>query len=277
VRLRVLTINVQNDEGEPRRTELLNRGLRDLAPDLVALQEVVRRADRDQLAELLDGTGLHGTHQADVMAYEPPWADRYGASAVASRWPHRVLETLDLRGGDAPDVPWCTLAATVELPDEGEVLFIAPTASWRPAAEAARERQALAITDLDARHRRTLPTIIAGDLNAPPEAASIRYLTGLQSLGGRSVRYLDTWQVAGDGPGHTWSAENPLAREEIELLIGQPEHRSRLDYILIGSPDAHPGVGWRIRHTELAFAKPIDGIWPSDHYGVLAELETVRR
>jgi hypothetical protein len=36
-------------------------------------------------------------------------------------------------------------------------------------------------------------------------------------------------------------------------------------------------VGWRIRHAELAFAQPIDGIWPSDHYGVLAELETVRR
>ena len=40
MRLRVLTINVQNDEGDPRRTRLLNQETRRLSPDLVALQEV---------------------------------------------------------------------------------------------------------------------------------------------------------------------------------------------------------------------------------------------
>jgi hypothetical protein len=40
VRQRILTLNVQNDEGDPRRQELLNRELRRLEPDLVALQEV---------------------------------------------------------------------------------------------------------------------------------------------------------------------------------------------------------------------------------------------
>lgn len=52
---------------------------------------------------------------------------------------------------------------------------------------------------------RALPTIIAGDLNAGPDAASVRFLTGRQSLSGRSVHYHDAWPVAGDGPGHTWS------------------------------------------------------------------------
>ncbi|MDQ2707754.1 MAG: hypothetical protein M3Z25_09020 [Actinomycetota bacterium] len=41
MRLRVLTINVQNEEGDPRRLELLNRELRRLDPDIVALQEVI--------------------------------------------------------------------------------------------------------------------------------------------------------------------------------------------------------------------------------------------
>ncbi|WP_245505946.1 hypothetical protein [Rhizobium sullae] len=49
----------------------------------------------------------------------------------------------------------------------------------------------MAIADLDMRHRRDLPTIIAGDFNAAPDAASIRYLTGRHSLGGRSVVYHD--------------------------------------------------------------------------------------
>ena len=50
------------------------------------------------------------------MAYTPPFADRYDGTALASRWPHEVVEVMDLRLTDAPDVPWCTLAAIVELP-----------------------------------------------------------------------------------------------------------------------------------------------------------------
>ena len=40
MRLRVLTINVQHDEGHPRRTSQLNRELQRLSAGLVALQEV---------------------------------------------------------------------------------------------------------------------------------------------------------------------------------------------------------------------------------------------
>lgn len=140
MRLKVLTINVQNDEGDyARRVSLLSRGLRDISPDLVAFQEVVRTDQRDQLAELLESTDLHGTHQGEVMAYEPPRAESYGGSALATRWPHEVVEALDLRSSDAQDVPWCTLAATVALPELGELLFIATTTSWRPEAEAVRD------------------------------------------------------------------------------------------------------------------------------------------
>jgi len=74
-------------------------------------------------------------------------------------------------------------------PNEGSFCSFLP----RPhglEAESARERQAVALADLDARTE-PLPTIIAGDFNATPEAASIRYLTGLQSIGGRSVHYHD--------------------------------------------------------------------------------------
>jgi endonuclease/exonuclease/phosphatase family metal-dependent hydrolase len=269
----VLTVNVQNDEGDPRRMRVLKRGLRELAPDLVAFQEVVRSPERDQLAELLEGSELRGTHQAEVLSYAPPFADRYGGSAVASHWPHRIAEALDLRGADAPDVPWCSLAAIIELPDESELLFIAATTAWRPAGEAARERQVVALTDLDARHRRDLPTIIAGDFNAAPESASIRYLTGLQSLQGRSVHYHDAWAVAGQGPGHTWTSDNPTARADIQQLVGQPTYHRRLDYVFVGSWDAHPQAHAEIRSASLAFDQPVDGVWASDHFGVLAELE----
>jgi endonuclease/exonuclease/phosphatase family metal-dependent hydrolase len=273
MQLRILTMNVQNDAGDPRRQQILNAELRRIAPDLVAFQEVGVSPGPSRLDRLLAGTGLHGTHQADVLSYEMPFADRYGGAAVATRWPHRIVEVLDQRRADAPDVPWCTLAARIPVPGLGEVLFIATTWSWRLNAESARERQAVAVTDLDARHRGPLPTILAGDFNAGPEAASIRYLSGLQSLGGRSVHYHDAWAVAGDGPGHTWTDENEGAREEIAALVGQPGHRRRLDYVFVGSRDAHPEASCRVESARLAFDQPADGVWPSDHFGVLVELE----
>jgi endonuclease/exonuclease/phosphatase (EEP) superfamily protein YafD len=75
----------------------------------------------------------------------------------------------------------------VEVP-AGRQLLIAPTTPWQPDAAAAREEQAVQVSQIDARHHGTLPTIIAGDLNARPEAASTRYLCGLQALDGHRPR-----------------------------------------------------------------------------------------
>jgi endonuclease/exonuclease/phosphatase family metal-dependent hydrolase len=273
MRLRVVTLNVWNQQGDPKRTDLINRELRRLAPDLVSFQEVIQSPQRRQLEELIDGTGLFETHQTDVLRTVAPHADRFGGSAVATRWPHRVAEVLDLRMSDANDVPWCSLAVTVPLPGEGDLLFIATTTSWRLAAEAARERQVVALSDLDARHRRALPSIMAGDFNATPDAASIRYLRGLQSLGGRSVRYHDAWEVAGEGPGYTWVIDNPNAKSEIGSIVRQPQHRRRVDYVFVGSWDAHPKTTCEIQSAVLGFDRPVDGIWPSDHFGVVVDLD----
>jgi endonuclease/exonuclease/phosphatase family metal-dependent hydrolase len=56
------------------------------------------------------------------------------------------------------------------------------------------------------------PPIIVGDFNAEPGSDEIRYMTGLHSLHGESVPFLDAWAVAGDhslpgeeGQGITWS------------------------------------------------------------------------
>jgi endonuclease/exonuclease/phosphatase family metal-dependent hydrolase len=273
MRLRVLTINVQHDQGDPRRTRLLNQELRRLEPDLVVLQEVCYPGRRDQLAELIAGTGLHATHQADALDHLPPDGDRYGGTAIATRGPHRVREVLEGRSADDPAVSWWTLAASVTVPGLGEQLLVVPTTPWRLDAEAARERQAVEVTELDARHRETLPTIIAGDLNAGPEAASIRYLSGLQTLNGRSAHYHDAWSVAGHGPGHTWTVDNPLAAAEIERVIGQPGHRRRIDYVFVGSVHAHPRARARIAAVRLVADRPVDGVWLSDHAGVLADVD----
>lgn len=273
MRVRVLTFNVWNTEGDPARLHLINRKLRQLQPDLVALQEVVQTPQNPSLSILLEGLDLHATHQCDLQKVVPPFADRYGGSAIATRWEHRPLEALDLRIAGATDVPWATLAAVVKVPGAGEMLLIAATAAWRLASEATRERQAIAIADLDARHRRELPTIIAGDFNAGPDASSIRYLTGRQSLEGRSALYHDAWTLAGEGPGHTWSSDNPNARAVVDQIVRQPHYRNRFDYVFVGSWDAHPHAHACVQSATLAFDAPIEGVWASDHFGVLVELD----
>ncbi|TCO19241.1 endonuclease/exonuclease/phosphatase family metal-dependent hydrolase [Kribbella steppae] len=269
MRIRVLTMNVQHDAGDPRRTELINAELRRLTPDLVALQEVCYPGRSDQLAELVEGTGLtHTTHQADVLKSD--WTD---GTAFATRWPHRVVDVQEHRASADSDVHWWTLAAAVDVPELGELLFIQPATPWRLDQAAAREEQLLAAVELDEQHRFRLPSIIAGDLNATPKSAGIRFLTGLQALGGRSTQYHDAWAVGGDGTGFTWTVANPLAAAEIERLIGQTRHRRRIDYVFVGSAHSHPAARARVLHAELIGDAPVGGVWLSDHFGVLADLD----
>ncbi|TDD27683.1 endonuclease/exonuclease/phosphatase family protein [Kribbella turkmenica] len=265
MRIRVLTMNVQHDAGDPRRTALINGELRRLSPDVVALQEV----RPDQLAELVEGTGLtHTTHQADVL--ESEWQD---GIVLASRRPQRVVDVREHRASADADVHWWTLAAAVDVAELGELLFVQPATPWRLDQSAAREEQLLAAAEVDEKYRFRLPSIIAGDLNATPDSAGIRFLSGLQSLAGRSVHYHDAWAVAGDGAGYTWTAANPVAAPEIDHLVGQPHHHRRIDYIFVGSAHSHPAARARVVHAGLVGDTPIDNIWLSDHYGVLADLD----
>jgi hypothetical protein len=54
MKLRVFTLNVWNSEGDPKRLDITDRGLRQLDPDLLALQEVVCTPQQKQLDKLLD-------------------------------------------------------------------------------------------------------------------------------------------------------------------------------------------------------------------------------
>jgi endonuclease/exonuclease/phosphatase (EEP) superfamily protein YafD len=103
---------------------------------------------------------------------------------VATRWPHRVAEVIDPRLPDPMDVPWATMAVSVPVPDQGELLFISASTSWRLEAESARERQAVALADLDARRRGPLPTIIAGDFDATQTATTAAGPAPSESPGG---------------------------------------------------------------------------------------------
>jgi hypothetical protein len=89
------------------------------------------------------------------------------------------------------------------------------------------------------------------------------------------VHYHDAWAVAGHGPGHTWTVDNPVAAAEIDRLVGQPGHRRRIDYVFVGSAHAHPQARTRIMSARLVGDRPVEGVWLGDHAGVLADLDCV--
>ena len=109
--------------------------------------------------------------------------------------------------------------------------------------------------------------VLAGDLDAVPDAASIRFLRGLQSLDGLSVCYRDAWASAHPNePGLTFTAANPLMLEESAV---RQDLSRRIDYVFVRCDELGPTL--EIARCELAFDRPVAGAWASDHIGVLAE------
>jgi endonuclease/exonuclease/phosphatase family metal-dependent hydrolase len=245
------------------RRAVLRDGLRALDPDLAAFQEAIRHPDHDQVADLL-GPGYHVAHQREREA------DGSGVS-IASRWPLAEVHEVDLhltpRTGGFPCV---ALVAEVEAPPPiGPLVFASHKPNFQLDLERERELQAVAAARFLERLAagRPGPVVVAGDFDATPDAASMRFWRGRQSLGDTSVCYRDAWEhVHGGEPGHTFTPDNPMVADGTWPL----ERGRRIDYILVRCADHGPGLD--IAACERIFDRPVDGVWGSDHFGVVADL-----
>ncbi|MFE1199951.1 endonuclease/exonuclease/phosphatase family protein [Streptomyces olivaceoviridis] len=261
---RVMTVNVldRRHADWQRRRRLLERGVQDWQPDVVALQEVVRCEDYDGVRELL-GEGWH-------VAAHPRWSEDGVGAAVASRWPITAVRT-DAFGGVGREAmaAWCGVTvAEVQAPSPfGTMLVVHHKPSWERGQEREREAQAIAAARLVEAMAGSGHVVLLGDFDAPPDSASVRFWTGRQSLGGLSVCYRDAWEAAHPGePGHTFSPVNPLVRQG-----EMPEEEGRrVDYIMVRCDDYGPTL--RVGLCEQVFSEPVDGVWASDHYGLVADL-----
>ena len=187
-------------------------------------------------------------------------------NAVASRWPIAKSEVQQLPDFGNSETR-AALSVTLDAPF-GALGFTCSHLNWKFCDGAAREQQVAALCDfaLERRPESGFPPILVGDFNAEPESAEIRYVTGLQSHAGRSIAMLDAWYMAGDeGPGFTWSNRNPYAAAVLEP-------NRRIDYIFTGWP-VRNGVG-QLLNCRVVCDEERDGVWPSDHFGLYAELRT---
>jgi endonuclease/exonuclease/phosphatase family metal-dependent hydrolase len=265
--LKVLSLNLWNDQGPyEQRSARVREWIERLDPDVIGFQEVLKSAGVDTATDQVPD-GYHVEFAGAIPFWLNP-AVEFG-NAIASRWPIIDREVLTLpEHGDETRV---ALSATIDAPF-GELCFTTTHLNWKLHHGMVREQQVvpLAQTVLKRRPRGGFPPILVGDFNAEPDSTEIRFLSGYHAIDGFSAHFYDAWAVAGDGgPGYTWSNRNTYAGIGLE-----PERR--IDYIFVGYPILMPdryGLG-KIERCTVVCDDEVDGIWPTDHFGVYAELRT---
>jgi endonuclease/exonuclease/phosphatase family metal-dependent hydrolase len=263
--VRVMTMNLLSPTHAdwPRRREVLQRGIADLAPDVIALQETVWGDGWDQAVELLGPEYRIARHAGR--------SDDGVGAVLASRWPLGTIRELDLRVTPRVRMPWsAAVAAEVRLPGGyGTTLFVHHKPIWAVGYARERELAAVATARLveDLVGDRTAHVVVLGDFDDTPDSSSLRFWTGRQSLDGFSVAYRDAWEaVHPEARGHTFTPDNPLVTAgEMSLEFGR-----RIDYILVRCGVHGPTL--RVADCFRAFDRPVGGVWASDHFGVVADL-----
>jgi len=258
--MRIATLNVWNRQGpwEERRA-LIRKGIADLSPDIMGLQEVVRlEGTFDELVELTDGLGYH-------LAYgRSPDAPPYGnGNAILSRWPVKEAAVFPLAGTDEGR---SIVFAEIDSP-HGKIPFFTTHLNWMLHEGHVRQKQVRALTEIIAENAPIsgFPPIVCGDFNAEPESDEIRFMRGLTSLGGKCVYFADCFGIGGEGPGYTFSRRNTYAN-----VLREPNRR--IDYIFVRGPDDR-GRGEPLS-ARVCFDEPSKDVWPSDHFGVVATIAT---
>jgi endonuclease/exonuclease/phosphatase family metal-dependent hydrolase len=260
--LRILTLNIWNRLG-PWDDRLLSirEILREEAPDIVGLQEVITTPHGDALDQ--------GKAIADGLGYEVAFGKSHGngfsfGNGVLARWPIIRTENHPLPGGEDTE-PRSLLCTEIDAPC-GRVPFFVTHLAWRFHEGAVRQGQVVAVAEKVAAWSppASPPPILVGDFNADPEADEIRYLKGLTALGrGRCVYFSDAFAVAGEGAGVTFSKRNPFA-----ATLREPDRR--IDYVFVKRTNDDPR-GEPVA-ARVCFDRPVNGVFPTDHFGVIATL-----
>ncbi|KAA0764395.1 endonuclease/exonuclease/phosphatase family protein [Bacillus sp. SH5-2] len=141
--------------------------------------------------------------------------------------------------------------SSIDVKIDGQIFKMINT-RLDPTVESIRNAQALEI--LQGPANTSLPVIITGDLNSPPNSSTNNLFI--------AAGFKDTWNKVGKREGLT-------AEQGPDLLNAVSFLNQRIDYILFKN-------GWEPIKAELVGESQSDrtetGLWPSDHAGVFASL-----
>jgi endonuclease/exonuclease/phosphatase family metal-dependent hydrolase len=273
--LRVMTWNLWWRFGSwEQRREAILRTLEAERPDVLGVQEVWASNDEggENLAEwLARRLGMHWAWSRSPV--QDRWHSRNGGDTtvdvgvgVLSRYP--ILDTAERRLPTAPGFPddgKTALHALIEVPGGPLPFFTAHLNSGVPESEVrcAQVRELAAF--VAERATGPYPPVVTGDFNAEPDFDEIRLICGYKTAPAvPGLVLLDAWRFADPAlPQGTWDIAH-------ELAVNFGRRPSCVDYVLVGLPGPD-GRGW-VRTARRAGDVAIDGVWPSDHAAVIAEL-----
>jgi len=247
----------QFGEWQDRQPAILET-LRNLDADVVAVQE----SWRGQVERLADELGREWVWSGHDPHDDP---ERCMGNALLSRWPiqsnaFRFLE--DDQGRQYRTI----LSARIKTP-VGILPAFSTHLEHRYDKSAVRIAQLQQASEFIAEHDRgALPPVLAGDLNAVHDSDEIRKLTGRSAPYVPGRVWTDAWEQVGEGPGITWTTDNPY-------ITHSAWPNRRLDYVMIGWPRDKRPVG-NPQQARLFGIEPVNGVVPSDHYGVAVTIQT---
>lgn len=261
---RAATLNIWSRFGPwEERLVAIREGLRTIAPDVIGMQEVLRCDGLDQCALVSEGLGYH-------VAWGEA-SENHGfpvGNAILSKWPILRSENIRLPDGGS-DETRCLVFAELDSPF-GKIPFFCTHLNWKLHHGHVRQLQVKAIAQAvaDRAPIGQFPPILVGDFNAEPDSDEMRYLRGLTALGEKCVYFADAFLVSGDGtPGVTFSKKNTFAEP-----LREPERR--IDYVYVRGPD--DSQRGEPKDTHVCFDEPYNGVFPSDHFGVISTVTAGR-
>jgi endonuclease/exonuclease/phosphatase family metal-dependent hydrolase len=243
VEFTLVTLNLYHDRDDwPRRRVQIVETLRQLQPDAIALQEVLQHETLpNQAAWLARQLG----YEWQFVTTDPPSHKRRYGSALLTR--HPVLEQGETLLHPLEDH---RTAGFVRIVVDGQPLNLYYThLNWQPDGGQMRAQQ---LADLLAYVEATaadVPSLIAGDFNADPDAPELSALR-------------PAWTDA-------WAVLHPEAEAQASSTLNPAYFTvpARVDHVFVERGRLQP------LEAELMFTSPdADGVWATDHRGLRVRL-----
>ena len=194
--------------------EVVAKVIRDINPDLVALQEVDYKVNRSRKVDLATELGWR-TNMAPIFARAMYYDGGEYGEGVLSKFTFLTTRNVPLPNMEGQE-PRAALEVVVELPSKDTIAFVGT--HFAHEGPAGRELQAKALNKVFTKNQ--YPTILAGDLNARPGSATIDILE-------------EYWQS-------TYDRDNPKPTS--------PSHdpTSKIDYVMF-----YPKNKWRVVDRQI--------------------------
>jgi endonuclease/exonuclease/phosphatase family metal-dependent hydrolase len=270
--LRVITFNLlhggpasglagDGDHLETRLAMVIDE-LRGLAPDVVALQEAsVGRGRGNVAARIAGALGLHHVHtRATARVFPVPFVNHLIVWMMNFAEGPAVLSRYPILASEVHDLPRCARRL-----DPRVLLQVEIATPWGPLAvfsthTARDDCQVAHVAEVVRARAAAGPALLMGDLNTGDRASAYQALTN----GGG---FVDAFRAANpDVPGLTvWQ----------RVRADTPTVFRRVDYVLMAGVRRGPAAACTSRIVLNTPGRAPDGgtLWPSDHYGVLADVD----